>query len=138
MRVRGPVSQIVVALFGAGGIAAAMLAPTQQPLPKPRLKYSRDILPILSDKCFKCHGPDAESRKAEMRLDTSQGAFMDRGGRWPIVPGKPGDSMVVKRINGADSPMPPRNSGKSLTKAEIATITRWIGEGAHYSRLWSC
>lgn len=112
-------------LYGAPGPATA------------RVNYSRDVLPILSDKCFKCHGPDSNSRMAGMRLDTSAGAFANRGGKYPIVPGKPHDSLIVQRINLSDDPMPPRSSGKSLTKAEINTLTKWISQGAQYDRLWS-
>ena len=141
MKVRGGASLLLIAATSVIWLTVAALMPppaAKQAAPaQGKVSFSRDILPILSDKCFKCHGPDAESRQAEMRLDTAQGAFSDRGGRWPIVPGKVGDSMVVKRINSTDSPMPPHSSGKSLSKQEIATITRWIAEGAHYNRLWS-
>lgn len=102
-----------------------------------RVNFARQILPILSDRCFTCHGPDASSRKADLRLDTPQGAFADRGGRWPIVPGKPKDSLVIQRISDPDSPMPPHESGKTLSAAEKALLTRWIAEGAEYGRLWS-
>lgn len=118
-------------------IGAAVYTSAPKKSAAPKLNYSRDILPILSDKCFKCHGPDSSSRMADMRLDTAQGAFKDRGGRWPIVPGKPQDSLVIKRITSKDSPMPPPYSGKSLTKDEIAKITTWISQGAEYDRLWS-
>ncbi len=102
-----------------------------------KVSFSRQILPILSDKCFLCHGPDAGSRQAGLRLDTREGAFADRGGRWPIVPGKPDDSLILKRINHPDSPMPPTSSGKSLTQAEKDLIRRWISEGGSYGKLWS-
>src|SRR5579871_2450746 len=139
MLARGAMSLL---LFGSAGsvwlFAAVSAAPARRSEPAPaKISFSRDVLPILSDKCFKCHGPDAESRQADMRLDTSQGALTDRGGRWPIVPGKPDHSLVVKRITSTDSPMPPRSSGKSLTKQEIATLTEWIAEGARYTKLWS-
>lgn len=130
-------SHLILLAAGGGWLAAAALVPVQAAKPLPKVDFSRDILPILSDKCFKCHGPDAESRQAEMRLDTAQGAFADRGGRYPIVPHKPEDSLVVKRIHSPNSPMPPRSSGKSLSPSEIDIITRWIAEGAQYGRLWS-
>src|SRR5580700_10745515 len=122
---------------GFGWLAIGAAAPSAAPKKAaPTLNYSRDILPILSDKCFKCHGPDAGSRMAGMRLDTSEGAFENRSGRFPIVPGHPEHSLVVKRIHSATETMPPPSSGKSLSKAEIDTITRWIGEGAVYGKLW--
>jgi mono/diheme cytochrome c family protein len=123
--------------FGIGTVAMAVVMPAASAKSESKVSYSRDVLPILSDKCFKCHGPDASSRMAGMRLDTAQGAFADHGGHWPIVPGKPQDSQVVKRINDADDPMPPKSSGKSLTSSEVAILTKWIAAGAEYDRLWS-
>ncbi len=102
-----------------------------------KVSFSREVLPILSDKCFKCHGPDSAGRQAGLRLDRPDGAFSNRGGRFAIVPGKPDHSMVVSRITNSKDPMPPMGSGKSLSKAEIATLTKWISEGAQYDRLWS-
>ena len=80
---------------------------------------------------------DSSSRKAGLRLDTSQGAFTDRGGSYPIVPKKPHLSLVSKRIQDHSAPMPPVSSGKTLTTEEILTINRWIEEGAQYGKLWS-
>lgn len=102
-----------------------------------KVNFARQILPILSDKCFLCHGPDAGSRKANLRLDQPASAFADRGGEWAIVPGKPENSLVVKRINHPDTPMPPRESNKVLSAEEKALITRWIAEGATYGKVWS-
>lgn len=102
-----------------------------------KVDFSRDVLPILSDKCFKCHGPDAGTRSAGLRLDTPEGAYENRRGKFAIVPGKPEHSMVVQRINHASMPMPPEGSGKTLSSAEKETLTRWISEGAKYGQLWS-
>jgi hypothetical protein len=137
MSVRGAASQLVLLAMGAAGLFAGMLLPSQAAQVQPKVSFSRDVLPILSDKCFKCHGPDASSRMANLRLDTSEGAFAPRNGSWAIVPGKPADSLVVKRINHPTDKMPPAFSGKSLSKTEVATLTRWIAEGAHYGKLWS-
>ena len=79
--------------------------------------FNRDIRPILSDNCFKCHGPDARTREAEMRLDTREGIFGDLGGGYfPIAPGKPEDSEVIWRIRAEDEDdrMPPIDSGKTF------------------------
>ena len=137
MRLDGERSKPIFLAASLGWLAIASLLPASSSPSRGKVSYSRDILPILSDKCFKCHGPDVGSRMAGMRLDTAQGAFADRGGRWPIVPGKPHDSLVVKRITSADDPMPPESSGKALSASEKALITRWISEGAMYDRLWS-
>ncbi|MCO5295773.1 MAG: DUF1553 domain-containing protein [Fimbriimonadaceae bacterium] len=135
MRVLGGASTSLLAASAVWLVAAGLTAP--QATNPPKVNFGRDVLPILSDKCFKCHGPDAGSRMANMRLDTPEGAFADRGGRWPIVPGKPEDSLVVQRITSHDAPMPPVVSGKTLSKEEIDILTRWIAEGARYGKLWS-
>lgn len=139
MKARGGASLLLLTSATFLVAVGAIVAPAPQaaePVPV-RINFSRDVLPILSDKCFKCHGPDAAGRQADMRLDTPQGAFVDRGGRWPIVPGKPKDSLVCQRIASVDSPMPPKYSGKSLSPREIAILTKWVAEGAQYSKLWS-
>lgn len=133
MRKRASVANLIFLALGAAGLGSALTRPLQAG----KLDFSRDVLPILSDKCFKCHGPDAESRMAGLRLDTADGAFADRGGRWAIVPGKPAESLLVQRINHPDAPMPPPGSGKSLSKAEIAMLTKWIEEGAAYGKHWA-
>lgn len=112
-------------------IFAASMA-SQGAFQKPKLDFSRDVLPILSDKCFNCHGPDATSRKADLRLDTREGALQHA-----IVPGKSLESLLVQRITSKDDPMPPAASGKVLSQGEIKILTRWIEEGATYAKLWS-
>lgn len=119
--------------LGAAGAGSALL---QTPA-GPKIDFSHQILPILSDKCFRCHGPDSSSRMAGLRLDTPDGAFADRGGRWAIVPGKPEQSLLVQRINHPDAPMPPASSGKTLSAEEKVLLARWIAEGAVYAKLWS-
>src|SRR6187399_1949244 len=85
------------------------------------VRYRRDILPILSDRCFKCHGPDSATRKAGLRLDQSDAAksALDSGAT-AIVPGKAAESALVERImsKDADEMMPPADSGKVLSDAE--------------------
>ncbi len=104
-----------------------------------KLEFNRDIRPILSDKCFKCHGPDAKNAKSEYRLDTFGHATAEIGGVRGIVPGKPKDSEVHWRIHSTDASdiMPPPESKMSLTPAEIAILDRWIEEGAEYQEHWS-
>ncbi len=83
-----------------------------RPLPA-SVDFNRDIRPIFSDTCFKCHGPDQSKRKGDLHLDTREGAFADHKGRFPIVPGKPGSSEAWRRINATNSDdlMPPADSG---------------------------
>jgi len=101
-----------------------------------RLKFNRDIRPILSDKCFFCHGPDAKKREAGLRLDTFEGATAKEA----IVPGRPERSKVLERVTtqDADDHMPPAKSKLgSLTSQEVDLIRRWISEGAEYEAHWS-
>jgi len=99
--------------------------------------FNRDVRPILSNNCFACHGPDEKVRKADLRLDTKDGAVADLGDHAAIVPGKPDESELVKRISGTSKVMPPVKTGKKLTKTEIDTLTRWVKEGATYARHWA-
>jgi hypothetical protein len=96
--------------------------------------YNRDIRPILADKCFACHGPDAAKREADLRLDQSASAT-----EAAIVPGQPVKSELVRRILSSDPDlrMPPASAGKSLLPAEIETLTAWIAAGAEYQPHWA-
>ncbi|MDA0349621.1 MAG: DUF1553 domain-containing protein [Verrucomicrobia bacterium] len=102
--------------------------------------FNQDILPVLSDNCFKCHGPDENTREADLRLDIKEGAFGDLGGGfYPIVPGKPDESEMIWHINAEDEDdlMPPPDSGLSLTEREKQLIEQWIEEGAEWKKHWS-
>jgi len=103
------------------------------------LNFSRDIRPILSAKCFACHGPDSQDRDAEYRIDTQDGAFADLGGYFAIVPGKPNKSELINRIttDDEDEIMPPPKHKNPLTQEEIVLLTRWIAEGAPYTGHWA-
>ncbi|MFN0128788.1 MAG: PSD1 and planctomycete cytochrome C domain-containing protein [Verrucomicrobiales bacterium] len=122
----------ILALF------ACLAALTAAAAPGP-VDFNRDIRPILSDKCFFCHGPDAAERKADLRLDTAAGAMAVLDGHAAIVPGQPETSALVVRITSSDEDeiMPPPKSHKSLKPAEIDLLTRWIKEGAAYSAPWA-
>ena len=101
--------------------------------------FSRDVLPIFSDNCFTCHGPDVGKRKANLRLDTREGIFADRGDYKIVVPGKSAESRLYQKISTSDETMrmPPDFSGRTLTAAQIATIKRWIDEGAVWNEHWA-
>lgn len=115
-------------LLSAGSIAA-----------KEPIDFNRDIRPLLSGNCFHCHGPDAESREAGLRLDERAGALAELdSGTIAVVPGKPDESELLARLVGDDSiRMPPPETGKQLTPAEIDLFRRWIAEGAQYRKHWS-
>jgi len=114
-----------------GVVILALAAPSRGDGPE----FNRDIRPILSDKCFKCHGPDSAARKADLRLDQREAAV--KAGA--IVPGKPADSLVVERVFSADLEeiMPPPGSGKTLTADEKERLHKWITAGAEYQSHWS-
>ncbi|MFM8395805.1 MAG: c-type cytochrome domain-containing protein, partial [Acidobacteriota bacterium] len=104
------------------------------------LKFNRDIRPILSDRCFYCHGPDERNRKAGLRLDTFEGATKDRGGYRAIAPGRPEESLLLRRVTSHDPAevMPPPAAKKSpVTAAEAELLRRWIADGARYEGHWA-
>ena len=105
---------------------------------EPRVSFNRDIRPIMADTCFHCHGFDAKSREAGMRLDLREQALKPtKTGAIPIVPGKPDESEVVLRIMDAGDPMPPEEAHKPLTPRQKDLIRRWIAEGAVYEPHWA-
>src|SRR5215468_4025056 len=103
------------------------------PLPA-AVEFNRDVRPILSDRCYSCHGPDKASRKSPLRLDQEASARADLGkGRFAVVPHDPERSEIVRRITSTNPAqrMPPAYAGKDpLSSAEIDTIRRWIAQGA--------
>ncbi|MDF1751370.1 MAG: PSD1 and planctomycete cytochrome C domain-containing protein [Verrucomicrobiales bacterium] len=101
--------------------------------------FNRDVRPILSDKCFACHGFDEHDRKADLRLDTAAGALADLGGYAAIVPGDLEKSEAWYRIisDDEDELMPPPKFHKPLTEKEKSLIKAWIEEGAEYKTHWS-
>ncbi len=98
-----------------------------------RVDFNRDIRPILSAKCFACHGPDAQARKADLRLDVRDVALT------VLSPGKPEKSALLERITHADADtvMPPPKTGKKITPKEAAVLKRWITQGAPYAKHWA-
>ena len=101
--------------------------------------YQSDVRPLLSDKCFQCHGPDAATRTADLRLDRREGLFGHRPNGAPVIPGDPESSLVFQRITHADAAlrMPPEYSHKSLEPADVDTIRTWIEEGAEWTGHWA-
>ena len=124
--------------FGVLGYAvAAGQAP--RPVVAP-VNFSRDVKPILSQHCFKCHGPDVAKAAAGLRLDSLEGASKALGDGSAIVPGNPDKSVLLQRVAATikDMRMPPADSGVTpLTSEQIATLRAWIGAGARYEKHWS-
>ena len=99
--------------------------------------FSREVLPILSDNCFKCHGPDANARKAKLRLDRQENVLRKKDAI--IVPGKSAESELIARIfsSDPDEQMPPPDSKLKLTAAQKATLKAWVDAGAKWGKHWA-
>jgi hypothetical protein len=113
-------------------------------LPLPRagaedVDFRRDVLPILSNHCWACHGPDEKARKAKLRLDSAEAALATRRSGQAIIPGKPDTSEVVVRVESgdADAVMPPPEFKKPLTDKQKATLRKWIASGAKFAEHWA-
>src|SRR5688572_30126439 len=103
------------------------------------IEFNRDIRPILSDYCYTCHGPAKSTRKAELRLDTKDGAFADLGGYHAVVPNKLAESKIWERVNARDPSerMPPAKFGRKLSAQQIDLLRRWIEQGAPWQEHWA-
>ncbi|MBS1525356.1 MAG: PSD1 domain-containing protein [Bacteroidetes bacterium] len=107
------------------------------------VSYDYNIRPILSDKCFKCHGPDANKRQANLRLDIPESAYAalkDDPNEHALVPGDPGKSELFRRITTTDSSemMPePKSNLKQLSPFEVKLVKKWIEQGAKYEKHWA-
>ncbi len=138
--------RIVISLWA--GLAAGMLLPGGGPAyggdtagpAATKIDFDRQIRPLLSDRCFRCHGPNEQDRKGDFRLDQEKSALgKSESGEHPIVPGKPESSELIRRITAADpnERMPPADSGKTLSTSEIELLRRWIQEGAVWRQHWA-
>jgi mono/diheme cytochrome c family protein len=107
-----------------------------QQTPPPPVSFNREILPILSNNCFACHGPDEKARKTRFHFDTKDGAFTKRG---IIVPGNAAESLLIEHVTSEDPDehMPPPESGKTLTQKQIDLLRRWIDQGANWDTHWA-
>jgi mono/diheme cytochrome c family protein len=124
-------------IFGWALLALLSAAPVVRA--RDAIDFNRDIRPILSENCFRCHGPDSATREADLRLDREDAALADRGGYAAIVPGDPEASEFIRRIGSTDEgeQMPPPDSDKKLKPAQIELLIRWIKEDAKWSPAWS-
>ena len=126
-------SFLVVALAATSALAASPAGSVPA-----KVDFGRDISPILSAKCFACHGPDDAHRKAKLRLDVRESALAPRDGKPVIVPGRLAKSELWRRINAKDDDvMPPRKEGKPLTSQEVALLKKWLEQGAPYAEHWA-
>ncbi len=127
--------------YGRSMLVLSTIAAISAGAAPPEVSFGRDIQPLLSDRCFQCHGPHAEAREAKLRLDSFEDATARRKrGRYAIVPGDPDASLLWQRVNTTDplDQMPPPESGKhALAEEELALIHAWIESGAAYEPHWS-
>ncbi len=134
---------IIVILFAGFAFGIFYLSNQNKSNRQTEISYNHDIRPILSDKCFLCHGPDANTRKVGLRLDLQEGAFAEltvNKGHFAIVSGSPEESELIRRIESTDPavlmPLPESNLPQ-LTPEEIALFKQWIKEGAKYEKHWA-
>src|SRR5947199_2022422 len=128
-------SRTLILLLALGLLPASFAAAA----PPATVEFNRDVRPILSDKCFACHGQDAKKRKADLRLDVQASATADRKGVRAVVPGDVAKSALWARINATDPDevMPPPESHKTLSPAEKEVLKQWIEQGAKFQLHWS-
>ena len=126
---RASLSLLAFLIFGVSALRAET----------PRtVEFNRDVRPILSDKCFACHGPDKGRRKGDLRLDVEKEAKAERDGGRAIVAGKPGESKLYRKVTANEKErMPPAKFVKSLSPREIDTLKLWIEQGAKWQEHWS-
>ena len=141
-------ARFLLAFALLAGALMTVSAQTPSPAPAPaaasvtrRVDYNWDVRPILSDYCFRCHGPDEKSRQAGLRLDTSDGAYapLRRPGTFAVVPGKPDESQMIFRVTHANAAvrMPPQIANKVLSPQQIEVLRAWIAQGAEYKPHWA-
>src|SRR5687767_11852290 len=143
MRVGMPLKRSFIACLSSVALAV-VLSPSfygaeRAPQSAAPVEFNRDVRPILSDKCFACHGFDPKTRKGNLRLDTLEGATAEHDGSRAVVPGDVSKSTLWARVNHADKDevMPPPETNKALSPAEKETLRRWIEQGAKYQQHWS-
>ncbi len=128
----------VAVIFLAARITGAEPAGPTTKIPEV-IEFNRDVRPILAEKCFACHGPDKNKRQADLRLDTEQGLLGKEGEPGVVVPGKPTDSELWRRITSDDPEerMPPPDSGKELLPVEKQLLQKWIEQGGKWEGHWA-
>lgn len=127
-------------VFAAMGLCMAICVLADAESPSAAVDFNREVRPLLSKNCFRCHGEDAKHREADLRLDQRAAATVALpNGAIPIVSGQPDKSEIIARIIASDDSgrMPPPDSGSSLKAEEIAVLRRWIEQGAAYAEHWA-
>ncbi len=133
---RGGALGVALSCVWLAGVSGAARDQQTPPAASPPVSFNKDILPILSNNCFACHGPDEKTRETRFHFDTREGAFAKKG---VIVPGDAAGSFLVERITNPDPDerMPPLETGHTLTPRQIDLLRRWIDEGATWDTHWA-
>lgn len=137
---RQPVTVLSFATTFIAGLILSIGAPKSALAADNGPDFTKEVRPLLSRYCFKCHGPDDQTRKSKLRLDQPEGAYQPaKSGKAAIVPKHPEESEFIKRITSTDedSVMPPPNTKTSLSAAEKDILVRWIAAGAEYQQHWA-
>ncbi len=133
--------RLLFACLALGLLLAGRASSGQEALSSaPEVEFNRQIRPILSDRCFQCHGPDPSHRKADLRLDLREAALAElSGGYAAILPGEPDESELLYRIETDDEfdRMPPEGHGEPLSPEQVDMFRRWIEQGAEYQEHWA-
>ena len=135
-------SLLFVLAIGCLGVGLASNSAQAKRKPVATIKavdFNRDVRPILSDHCFKCHGPDGKEVKGNLRLSDAKDATRSRDGKFAINPGHSSSSYLMRRVGvGSDDPMPPKDSGMPpLSVEQVKTLRSWIDQGAKYEKHWA-
>src|SRR6266581_9254965 len=131
-------SMTLAGLMSLTGINAVAAESLQRGAAK--VDFNREIRPILTENCYKCHGPDDGARKSKLRFDLREAALKPaKSGKIAIVPGAPEKSEVIARVTTSDEDdrMPPLKTGKKLTASQIESLRRWIAQAAPYATHWA-
>lgn len=138
-----PVYLILVILYCVSSCGPSLddeVAEAYEKLPD-RIDFNFHVRPILSDRCFHCHGPDENTRMADLRLDTEEGMFSHIPGKeqFPVVSGSPSKSVLIDRIlsDNPETVMPTPESNLKLSPAEKATLIKWVEQGAEFKDHWA-
>ncbi|MSO30677.1 MAG: DUF1553 domain-containing protein [Acidobacteria bacterium] len=146
-RIAAPAARVWLALVAGIWLLVVSSAAMQVPAPtapaatERQIDFNWDVRPILSDSCFRCHGPDEKNRRANLRLDTAEGAYaaLRRPGTFAVVPVHPESSELIRRVTAENAAvrMPPASTNKILQPDQIEILRKWIEQGAKYKTHWA-
>lgn len=133
------VAAVACPVIGSVGLRTLQAGPPERAADQETLEFHRDVRSLLAENCFHCHGPDANQRQADLRLDDRQHALADRPGGRILAAGDPDNSELYRRVSASEPSlrMPPPESNKSLTSDQIQLLRRWIEQGARWDEHWA-